>query len=59
MKDALRRAGLAPEAPAPVRPSKEFAEELPDDESLPPLFERPAPNRPPPHFEPPTRRAPK
>jgi len=57
MKDALRKAGLAPEAPAPQRPSKEFREELPDDETLPPLFEKPAPKAPP-HFEP-TRPTPK
>jgi hypothetical protein len=59
MKDALRKAGLAPEAPPPKRASKEFREELPDDESLPPLFEAPAPNVPPPHFEPPARPTPK
>lgn len=57
MKDALRRAGLAPPAPAPQRPSKEHREELPDDETLPPLFEKPAPKSPP-HFEP-SRPAPK
>jgi hypothetical protein len=57
MKDALRKAGPAPQAPAPQRPSKEFREELPDDETLPPLFEKPAPKAPP-HFEP-TRPTPK
>lgn len=51
MKDALRKAGLAPEAPAPRRPSKEFREELTDDETPLPLFEKPAPKSPP-HFEP-------
>jgi hypothetical protein len=42
MKDALRRAGLAPEGPKPRRISKKFLEELSDDETLPPLFEAPA-----------------
>jgi hypothetical protein len=42
MKDALRKAGLAPPAAPPSRPSKQFREELPDDETLPPLFEAPA-----------------
>jgi hypothetical protein len=51
LKDALRRIGLAPQAPTPRRVAKEFREELPDDETLPPLFERPAP-RSPGHFEP-------
>ncbi len=54
MKDALRRAGLAPPAPPPP---KQHREELPDDETLPPLFEKPAPKSPP-HFEP-SRPAPK
>ena len=53
IKDALRRAGLAPEAPAPRRIAKEFLEELSDDETPLPLFEAPAKNVPPPHFEPP------
>lgn len=42
MKDALRRAGLAKQEPAPRKISKEFREELPDDESLPPRFDAPA-----------------
>lgn len=42
MKDALRKAGLAPPAAPPSRPAKEFREELPDDETLPPLFDAPA-----------------
>lgn len=42
MKDALRRAGLAKQEPAPQKISKEFREELPDDESLPPRFDAPA-----------------
>jgi hypothetical protein len=42
MKDALRKSGLAPEAPAKVPPAKTFREELPDDETLPPLFDAPA-----------------
>lgn len=55
IKDALRKAGLAPAAPAPSRVSKEFREELPDDDSLPPRFEPPAPVTPPAHFEPKSR----
>jgi hypothetical protein len=43
MKDALRKSGLVPEEPKPpARRAKEFLEELPDDETLPPLFEPPA-----------------
>jgi hypothetical protein len=42
MKDALKRAGLAKQEPAPRKISKEFREELSDDESLPPRFEGPA-----------------
>lgn len=42
MKDALKRAGLAKQEPAPRKISKEFREELPDDESLPPRFDAPA-----------------
>lgn len=42
MKDAFRRAGLAPVEPKPAKPAKDFLEELPDDESLPPPFEPPA-----------------
>lgn len=42
MKDALKRAGLAKEEPAPRKISKQFREELSDDESLPPRFEAPA-----------------
>lgn len=42
MKDALKRAGLAKQEPAPRKISKEFREELSDDESLPPRFEAPA-----------------
>jgi hypothetical protein len=42
MKDALRKAGLAPPAEPPRRIAKEFREELPDDETLPPRFEAPA-----------------
>jgi hypothetical protein len=59
IKDALRKLGLVPEAPAPRRVSKKFLEELPDDETLPPLFEAPAPNAAPPHFEPRPRSKPK
>jgi hypothetical protein len=42
MKDALKRAGLAKQEPAPRKISKNFREELSDDESLPPRFEAPA-----------------
>lgn len=42
MKDALRKSGLAPKEPVKERPSKTFREELPDDETLPPLFDAPA-----------------
>ena len=42
MKDALRKAGLVPVEPKPARPAKEFREELPDDKTLPPLFDAPA-----------------
>jgi len=57
IKDGLRRLGLAPEAPAPRRISKDILEELPEDQTLPPLFEAPAQNVPPPHFESPPRPA--
>lgn len=42
MKDALRKSGLAPPAPAKAPPARTFREELSEDESLPPLFEKPA-----------------
>lgn len=43
MKDALRKSGIVPEEPKPpARGAKGFREELPDDETLPPLFEPPA-----------------
>lgn len=43
MKDALRRSGLVPEEPKPPAPrTNKFREELPDDETLPPLFDPPA-----------------
>ena len=42
MKDALRKSGLAPAAPAKAPHAKTFREELSDDESLPPLFDKPA-----------------
>ncbi len=43
MKDALRKSGIVPDEPSPpTRPAKGFREELPDDETLPPLFDPPA-----------------
>jgi hypothetical protein len=43
MKDALRKSGLVREEPKPAgKPSNKFREELPDDETLPPLFDPPA-----------------
>ncbi len=42
MKDALKKSGLVPAEPKAAKPAKGFREELPDDESLPPLFDAPA-----------------
>jgi hypothetical protein len=42
MKDALRKSGLVAPKPPPVKPAKGYREELPEDESLPPLFDAPA-----------------
>ena len=43
MKDALRKSGLVQEEAKPAgKPSNKFREELPDDETLPPLFDPPA-----------------
>lgn len=42
LKDALKKSGLVPEEPKPAKGPKGFREELPDDESLPPLFDAPA-----------------
>jgi hypothetical protein len=47
MKDELAKSGLIP--PEPVKPpleKKEWLEELPDDESLPPPFDAPALTKP-------------
>ena len=43
IKDALEKSGLAvPEPKPPQRDAKKWREELPDDETLPPLFDAPA-----------------
>jgi hypothetical protein len=43
LKDALKKSGLVPEEPKPAKGrAKGYREELPDDESLPPLFDPPA-----------------
>ncbi len=42
MKDALRKSGLAPPEEKARGRAKQFREELPDDETLPPLFDPPA-----------------
>lgn len=42
LKDALKKSGLVAEEPKEKRPAKGFREELPDDETLPPLFDPPA-----------------
>jgi hypothetical protein len=51
LKDALAKSGLTPaEAPKPAAPKgkekREWREPLPDDETLPPLFDAPALTKP-------------
>jgi hypothetical protein len=51
MKDALEKSGMAPPEepkakPPTKREQKEWREPLPDDETLPPLFEAPALTKP-------------